>query len=290
LADRTLPSSLGVFVELTKPRALAMIVFTTCFSALIAATGPIQLLALLHLALGVGLAGGGALVMNQYMERQLDARMARTQDRPLPSGRIKPGAALTYALLLQIAGYPYLWLLVNPPCCLATMACGVSYLYFYTPLKLRTSFSSFVGAIPGGLLPVMGWTAARGRLEVGAWVLFVILFLWQIPHALIISIRHASDYAAVGMRQLPLVTSPLTCKRQMLLNILVLVPVSALPAFLNMTENVYPFVALGLGFLLFWQVAAFVANDTRRTEQRVFVALTAYLPLLLLAMYLDRPH
>ena len=281
---------MSAFIELTKPRALVMIVFTTCFSSLIAATGPLDASLLAHLALGVGLAAGGALVMNQHMERRLDARMDRTKARPLPSGRVSPRAALAYALVLQIAGYPYLWFMVNPVCCLATLACGVSYLYCYTPLKQRTSFSSFVGAIPGGLLPVMGWAAARSKLEVGAWILFVILFLWQIPHALIISIRHAKDYAAVGMRQLPIISSDMTCKRQMIFNVLVLVPVSTLPAFLNMTENVYPFVALGLGFLLFWQVAAYAINTSRRTAQRVFIALTTYLPLLLLAMYLDRPH
>lgn len=276
-------------VALTKPRALLMIVFTTCLAFMIALTEPVRWLSLLHTALGVLIAAAGSLALNQYMERGLDSKMARTRSRPLPSGRLAPLTALILGVLFMSGGYLYLWLLVNPACSIATMACGASYLLLYTPLKARSSFSSFVGAVPGGLLPVMGWVAARGRLEIGAWVLFVILFLWQIPHALIISIRHREDYAGAGMKQLPLVSDQWTSHRQIVLNVLVLIPVSILPTFLNMTEFVYPFVALLLGFFLLAQAIVYVMRVTDAAAKRVFISLTAYLPLLLLAMYLDKP-
>ncbi len=279
----------AALVALTKPRALLMIVFTTCLAFLIALTEPLRWGLLLHTAVGVLIAAAGSLALNQYMERGLDSKMARTRTRPLPSGRLQPGTALIFGTLLMMGGYLYLWLLVNPACSIATMACGVSYLFLYTPLKARSSFSSFVGAIPGGLLPVMGWVAARGKLEIGAWILFVILFLWQIPHALIISIRHRRDYAEVGMKQLPLVSDQWTSNRQIILNVLVLIPVSILPTFLNMTEFVYPFVALALGFFLLAQAIMYVMRVTETAAKRIFVTLTAYLPLLLLAMYLDKP-
>ena len=276
-------------VELVKPRALVMIIFTTGLSYLIAATDTVVWTRFVHTLIGVGLAGGGSLALNQYMERRLDARMARTQGRPLPSGRLQPAQALFFGWASMLSGYIYLWFWVNPLCSAATLACGVSYLLMYTPLKLRSSFSSFVGAIPGGLLPLMGWAAARGRLEIGAWVLFVILFLWQIPHALIISIRHREDYRNVGMKQLPIVAYRHTSSRQMIVNLLVLIPVTILPPLLNMTKAVYPFVALGMGLALLGLALHYVRNDSERSANRVFLSLTAYLPLLLLAMYLDKP-
>jgi len=276
-------------LDLTKPRALVMITFTTGLGYLIAVTTAIDWRVLAHLVFGVVLSSGGSLALNQYMERDLDARMERTRHRPIPSGRISARAALVFGTFCSLVGYGHLALFVNLTCSLATIACGTSYLFLYTPLKLRSSFSSFVGAIPGGLLPVMGWAAARGRLELGAWVLFVILFLWQIPHALIISIRHSKDYQGVGMKQLPIITDSRASRRQMVFNVLVLIPVTVLPGFLNMTEDIYPVIALALGFLLLNQVLQYTFKVTEQSAKRVFIALSAYLPLLLLAMYLDKP-
>lgn len=286
---RGLAATCKDYMELTKPRALVMIVVTTVFGYLIAATRSIDPMHLFHTAFGVALAGGGSLALNQYLERELDSQMRRTQTRPIPSGRVTPMAAATLGWVSMLLGYLYLWFLVNPLCSLATVACGVSYLYMYTPMKRRSSFSSFVGAIPGGLLPIMGWAAARNQLEIGAWILFVILFIWQIPHALIISIRHQQDYASVGMKQLPIISNLLTSRRQMILNVLVLIPVSVMPVFVNMTEYVYPFVALGLGFLLLLAVVDYAMTMRPSSAKRVFIGLSAYLPILLLVMYLDKP-
>ena len=286
---RSTQQILADYASLTKPRALFMIVFTTGISYLIAATGSLRAMHLLHTLIGVLLSAGGSLAINQYMERHLDARMIRTSNRPIPAGRIPPAKAALFGWATMLVGYLYLWVLVNPACALATIACGVSYNFMYTPMKLTSSFSSFVGAIPGGLLPVMGWTAARGTLEIGAWILFVILFLWQIPHALIISIRHQEDYAGAGMKQLPVITGHFTSHRQIILNVLILVPVSMLPYFFNMTRIYYPMIALGLGIFLFVQAIRYAMKPDHRHAQWVFISLTAYLPILLLAMSLDKP-
>ncbi|MDJ0839723.1 MAG: heme o synthase [Acidobacteriota bacterium] len=282
-------SKVKALVELTKPRALVMIVFTTCLSYMIAVTDGVDLGVLAHTVIGVTLAAGGSLALNQHMERKLDARMKRTGGRPIPSGRVSPELAFAFGMGIMLFGFAWLWFMVNPACSLATIVCGVSYNYMYTPLKLRTSFSSFVGAIPGGMLPVMGWAAARGKVELGGWILFVILFLWQIPHALIISIRHRADYESVGMKQLPVVSDERTSRRQMVWNTLALIPVSLLPFQANLTETVYPFIALVLGLFLVGQVAYYTYHVSERNAKRVFIALSAYLPLLLLAMYFDKP-
>ena len=266
-----------------------MIVFTTCICFLIAVNGPIPWWAMVHTAIGVFFAGGGSLVLNQHMERELDAQMERTAGRPIPSGRISARTALILGWVMMMGGYIYLWILVNPACSIATIVCGVSYLYMYTPMKRRTSFSSFVGAIPGGMLPIMGWVAVRNSLDFEAWVLFAILFIWQIPHALIISIRYREDYASAGMKQLPIITPSLTSRRQIALNVLVLMPVSLVPFYLNMTDDVYPLVALAIGFVLFVQVARYILKGTDETARSAFITLTAYLPVILLALYLDKP-
>ncbi len=289
LGDDLPDQTLSTYLELTKPRALAMIVFTTCMTFLIAATDAIVGWRLAHTAIGVAVAAGGALALNQHMEAGLDSQMRRTRDRPIPSGRISRRAAFVFGMVAMLGGYAYLWILVNPGCSVATMLCGVSYLYMYTPMKRRTSFSSFVGAIPGAMLPIMGWVAARDRLEIGAWILFAILFLWQIPHALVISIRHKDDYESAGMRQLPIISHHLTSRRQLALNVILLIPITMLPAFVNMTELFYPVIALILGFGLMVLAVRYMLQPTETAAKRMFISLSAYLPLLLLAMYLDKP-
>ncbi len=278
------------YLALTKPRALVMIVFTTALAYLIAIPEHADLHLLWQTCLGVTLAAGGALALNQYMERQLDSQMARTRSRPLPSGRLSPRAALFFGMTIMLLGYGFLWFQVNPLCSLATIICGVSYLLWYTPMKRTSSFSSFVGAIPGGMLPLMGWAAARNKLELGGWILFVILFLWQIPHALIISQRHKEDYERVGMRQLPIIAGHMTTNRQMVLNVLVLIPITLLPGLLTMTEHLYSLFAVVLGGLLMLLTISYVKRGEARDSRRLFIGLSLYLPLLLIAMYLDKPH
>ena len=277
------------FLELTKPRALVMIIFTTLLAYFIAETGTFNWLHILNTTFGVGLAAAGSLALNQYMERDTDSKMQRTASRPLPSGRVSPGLVFTLGFCAMIFGYAYLWVFINPACSIATMICGLSYLYLYTPMKLRSSFSTLVGAIPGGMLPIMGWVAARNQLEIGAWILFAILFLWQIPHALIICIRHKEDYQRVGMKQLPLISKLSLSNRQMVYNIIILIPLSMAPYYFHMTENVYPVIALILGLSLLICSIHYRWSKSTSSAKYLFMALNAYLPLLLLAMYFDRP-
>ena len=289
LATPVLVAKMLAVIALTKPRALVLIVYTTCLGYLIAATRAIELFHLAQVAFGVGLAAAGSLALNQHMERHLDAKMTRTRHRPLPAGRLDPDTALVLGWVAMTGGYLYLWFWIGPACSIATMICGFSYLYLYTPLKKKTSYSSWAGAIPGAMLPVMGWLAVRDRPEIGAWILFTILFLWQIPHALIISLRHRDDYHRAGMKQLPLISPDSTTRRHILFNVLALVPVTLLPYFFNMTESLYPLSAVVLGGLLSWATLDFAKGRSRTAANRLFLSLTVYLPLLLMIMYLDKP-
>jgi protoheme IX farnesyltransferase len=286
--SQTIWQTLRAFWELTKPRPLIMIVYTTVFGYLIAAIEPINIVHLLLTALGVAFAAGGSLALNQFDERELDAKMVRTQGRPIPSGRLTPFAAAVFGWTTMLGGYAFLWFVINPATSIATMICGVSYNYLYTPMKKTSSYSSFVGAIPGGMLPVMGWVAVRGEVEIGAVLLFSILFLWQIPHALIISLRHQNDYESVGMQQLPIAANDSMSRRHIVWNILVLVPVTLLPYAFNMTEEAYLIVATVLGFYLFMVSVKYAAKKTEALARTMFISLTAYLPLLLLALYIDK--
>ncbi len=278
---------LKAYFELTKPRALVVIVFTTCLGFLIAETRSIHWLSFAYLALGTAVAAAGSLALNQHLERKRDALMERTKFRPIPSGRITSKQALIFGWLLMLSGYGALWLLVNPSCSVATMLCGFSYLYLYTPLKYTTSLSSFVGAIPGALLPIMGWIGSQGRMELGAWLLFTILFLWQIPHALIIAIRYREDYARAGMRQLPVIASNFAAARQMLVHVVILVPTSLMPTLFRLTGWTYSIAAAVLGIWLLVGAIAYLLHENDRHARRFFVSLSAYLPLLMIAMFVD---
>ncbi|MCB1050748.1 MAG: protoheme IX farnesyltransferase [Acidobacteria bacterium] len=275
--------------ELTKPRALVVIIFTSCLGFILAEPDQVRWLRMTMLGFGVGLAGAGSLALNQYFERHKDALMERTRQRPLPSGRVSALSAFLFGWLLMGAGYAYLWLWVNPYSSLVTVLCGVSYLAWYTPLKYKTSLSSFVGAIPGAVLPVMGWVASRDQMELGAWILFGILFIWQIPHALIIAIRYREDYARAGMKQLPVVANDFVGTRQILLNLIILIPLSVMPSLTDMAGFYYGTYALATGFSLLVLGIRYAFRPSEGRARAFFIALSVYLPLLLLVMVLDKP-
>lgn len=171
---------------------------------------------LLHLVVGTLLAAGGALALNQYRERDVDARMELTRSRPLPDGRITPREALWFGLGLTVVGVADLAAGVNLRAALITAVIAAIYVCVYTPLKLRTPLSTVVGAIPGALPPVTGWVAARGELSLAAWVLFGIVFLWQLPHTLAIARLYRDDYARAGIRVVPVVDATGSAARRVL--------------------------------------------------------------------------
>ncbi len=277
------------FVALTKPRMVLMILVTTCVGFYLGSSGVLDTLRLLYTLLGTALAAGGTLALNQFLEREVDAKMTRTRLRPLPEGRLQPGEALAFGTLVAVAGLLYLGLTVNAVSGLVTAFTVVTYLFVYTPLKQRTSFCSVLGAIPGALPPVTGWVAARGDFGPGAWVLFAILFLWQLPHSLAIGWLYRADYARAGIQLLPVI-EPDGCStgRQIVSNCLALLAVGLLPTLIGLTGSVYFLGALVLGTgLLVCGIVLAVSQSAADARRLVFASLV-YLPALLVLMALNK--
>ena len=204
-ADVTRVRRMLAFAELGKPRVVVMVLITTFVGFYLGSQGLTDYLRLLPTLIGTALAAAGTLALNQYIERDVDAKMQRTRQRPLPDGRLQPYDALAFGVATTLAGLVYLALAVNALSAAVTAFTTVSYLFFYTPLKRHTPLCSIVGAVPGALPPLTGWTAARGAFGVEAWILFAILFLWQLPHSLAIARLYRDDYARAGIRLLPVV-------------------------------------------------------------------------------------
>lgn len=283
------PSRWVDFYELTKPRMNFLVVVTTMVGYYMAAHGPADWLRVVYTLIGTALTAAGSSVFNQYIERSLDLRMNRTANRPLPGGRVKPIEALLYGIVLSILGVAILTLFVNA----LTAALGaltlLLYVFVYTPAKRRTSLCTIIGAVPGAIPPVMGFTAVQGVLTPQAMALFAILFFWQMPHFLAIAILYRDDYARGGFQMLPVVDKRLDMTgRQIILYSLSLVTVSLMPAILGMAGVIY-FVAallLGIAFTGFGVVCA--RSKTRADARQLFLASIVYLPALLAAMMIDK--
>ncbi|MGA2032189.1 MAG: heme o synthase [Thermoguttaceae bacterium] len=276
------------YLRLLKVPLTAMVLVTTAIGYLLAAPGEIRLLGLVWTILGTGLAAGGAGALNQLLEIRRDAKMQRTRHRPLPAGELSPVGVFVLALLSALAGLAILNELVNPLTALLGLANLVIYLLIYTPLKPRTSLHTLVGAICGALPPIMGCAGASGTLGREALFLGLILFLWQIPHALAFAWLHRADCARGGFRVLP-VTDPSGRLTALLIILysLALVPVGLVgvlaPSY-AVAGYLFAAVSLALGLGLFLLAVLFGAAKTDRNARRLFLASIAYLPLLLLAM------
>jgi protoheme IX farnesyltransferase len=277
------------YLELTKPRIVGMVLITTLVGFYLATPGAMDWLRLLHALLGVALAAGGTMALNQYLERDLDARMLRTRWRPLPEGRLQPGEALGFGVAITAGGLLYLTFMANPLSGLVTAVSVASYLFLYTPLKLKTPLCIVVGAVPGALPPVTGWAAAVGELPLGAWVLFAILFLWQVPHSLAIAMLYRDDYARADFRLLPVIEPDgLHTARHIATHCLALFAVGLLPTTLQLAGAVYFATAFVLGLALLGCGMALARRPSRRAARRLLVATLVYLPVLLAAMALDK--
>ena len=276
-------------VSLTKPRVVVMVLVTTVVGYYVALAGAPDYGRLIALVIGTLLAAGGTLALNQYWERDVDALMERTRTRPLPEGRLAPLEALLFGAGLTAAGLAVLALGVGWLATLATAATFVLYIFAYTPLKLRTSLCTIVGAIPGALPPVTGWAAARDDLALGAWVLFGILFLWQLPHTLAIGRLDQADYARAGVRLLPVIDAEgRATERQILTGCVALLVVSLLPTLIGLAGGVYFAGALLLGgsFVAFGAQQALTPSPLR--ARRVLLASLLYLPALLALLAFDK--
>ena len=277
------------YLALTKPRVVTMVLVTTLVGFYLGGDAAPSLRLLLHTLIGTALAAGGTLALNQYMERHLDARMVRTRHRPLPDGRLAPGEALALGLALLAGGLAYLQVAAGAPCALVTAAIAATYLLAYTPLKSRTSLCSLVGAVPGALPPVAGWAAARGGVSTEAWVLFAIMYLWQIPHTLAIGRMYRDDYARAGIRVLAVVdTDGSSTAIQAVVNCLALLPVALLPTLLGMAGSLYFAIALVLGLGFLWAAIGLARTRSLMDARRLLVVSLVYLPVLLGTMALDK--
>jgi len=277
-------------VALSKPRVLLMVLATTLVGYFVAFTGPADYVRIAHLLFGTVLAAGGTLALNQYVERDVDARMERTKRRPLPDGRLQPLEALVFSGLLTSLGVAYLTTTVGVAVAILTLSTTILYIGAYTPLKTRSALCMLVGAVPGALPPVTGWLAARGDLGLGAAMLFAIVFLWQLPHTLAIALLYRDDYARAGVRVLPVVDAHGTVSdRQIVTSTLALLGVSVLPTAIGLSGTAYLATAGVLGLGLLGTGLAHASTPSLASARRVLLATLLYLPLLLAVLALDRP-
>lgn len=279
----------GDFIELVKPRMNLLILGTTMVGYTMGAQTRADWARLPDTLIGTALCAAGAAIFNQLIERRYDALMPRTNRRPLPSGRILPVEALIFGLVASLLGPLYLLLLVNPLTAFLGFFTLASYVLIYTPLKRITTLNTIVGALPGAIPPVMGWTAVTGSISPPALALLAILFVWQIPHFLAIAILYREDYRLGGFKMLPVDDHNLgATSRQMVLYAVGLIPVSLLPATTGMGGTYYVVAALVLGMIFLGCTIQCARQRTRLAARKLFFASIIYLPLLLIALMLDR--
>ena len=284
------------YLALTKPRIVALVVLTVAAGFVVAlpaaarvgfdgnaGTAPlaVQLWILAHLLCGTALVAGGTNALNQVAERDVDSLMHRTRNRPLPAGRLDPNAARSFAWGMALVGVLQLYIVVNPLTALFAALTLASYVFAYTPLKRRTSLSTLVGAIPGALPIVGGWTGTGAPLDAGAAALFGIMFLWQMPHFLALSWMYRADYARAGLRMLSIEDEHGAMTfRQAALNAVALLPISLLPSVLGVAGQIYFFTAALLSTVLVLMSIAAARAPSPKSARRLFLFTLAYLPLL----------
>lgn len=282
---------LADLAEMTKPGITLMVTLTAGLGFLLAQGehGGFSFALLVYTLLGTALVSAGASVLNHVLERETDALMQRTAGRPLPTGRMDPDVALLFGVALGVAGLAELALTVNLLTSLLGAVALAGYVFVYTPLKRVSSLATVVGAVPGAIPPMMGWCAVTGRVDAAAWVLFGILFLWQMPHFLAIAWLCRADYASAGFPMLT-VLDPEGSRtaRQMVLYAAALVPVSLAPAALGLMGGLYFVGALALGLAYLGFGVAFSLRRSATEARWLMLASILYLPAVLLVMLLDR--
>lgn len=289
MAELTLLSRANAYVALTKPDVSFLVLITTAAGYYMGARGPIAWLHMLHTVFGTMLIAAGTAALNHYMERESDRHMRRTASRPLPSGLLQPWEALLFGVALSLAGALYLYLTTGPLAAGLGAASCLSYLLAYTPLKKRTVWATFVGAFPGAVPPLIGWAAAAGSLDLGAWLLFAMLFLWQFPHFHAIAWMYREDYARAGILMLPVVDREgVRTFRQIILTAALLMAISILPSFFGMTGVLYLVSALVVNVALL-QVCLWAAHaKTNMRAKWLMHATVLHIPLLLALMIYDK--
>jgi len=280
---------ISVFSDLFKARLTTLVVITTVVGFYMGDGGGGHWALMLNTLLATALLASGAAALNQYLERDHDALMARTQDRPLPARRLRPDTVLLIGGLISAAGLLYLALAANLLTSLLGALTLISYLFIYTPLKRVTTLNTMVGAIPGALPPLMGWTAAQGQINAAGWSLFAILFFWQMPHFFAIAWMYRDQYRQAGFRMLPGEDEDGSrTAHQAVLHALGLLPISFCPFLFKLAGPIYLVGALLLGSLFLFAAVRFAMDRSRERARRLFLTSIAYLPLLLGLMVIDK--
>ena len=279
----------AVFSDLVKARLTTLVLLTTLVGFYLGWRGPMNFLLMFHALFGTALVASGAAALNQLLEREYDAKMRRTANRPLPSGRLQPTTVAIFGGVCSVIGLIYLALLVNLLTAVIGAVTLVSYLFIYTPLKRVTWLNTAIGAVPGALPPLMGWTAARTELSSDGWALFAILALWQLPHFFAIAWMYRDDYAKAGFKMLPNIDPDGSrTAQQAVSNTLGLLFVSLCPFAFKMAGPVYLAGAILLGAGYLWCAIQFSRQLTLARARQLFLASIIYLPLLLSAMVWDK--
>ncbi len=285
------------YLVLTKPRLTGLVLVTVCVGYFLGAYAdarlesafePLSLLVMLCTVIGVGLSSGGSGALNQWMERKYDALMHRTRERPLPAGRLSGGQVFFFGIFCCVAGVGLVFLVANTLAALLTALTVLSYLLLYTPMKRRSSFNTLVGAITGAIPPMIGWAAAKGNLSAGAWTLFFIVYIWQLPHFFAIAWFYKEDYERAGMKMLPNVDRyGLLTRANIAMFSMLLVPVSLLPTMVGLAGRSYFYGAIVIGAWQLWLGLRFIRCSEPKDARSIFLASLLYLPLLLTLLVVD---
>lgn len=277
------------YVALTKPRLNLLVIATAAAGYYLGSDEALDYLRFANTVAGTALVAGGASAFNQLLERQVDALMHRTRSRPLPDGRLHPKEARGFAAFLSLIGLAVLAFGANPLAAFVALATLVTYTVAYTPLKLKTSLATVVGAIPGALPPMIGWAGATGTLSRESWLLFSIVFLWQMPHFLAIAWLFRDDYARAGFPMLPVVEPDgYSTARQVTAYTGALLPVSLTPTAIGLCNDLYLFGALALGLAFLWLALRFARTRTMQDARWLFLGSITYLPLVWILMIATR--
>jgi protoheme IX farnesyltransferase len=283
-----LREKLAAYVEMTKPRIALMLVLTSAAGFYLGAANGFDAMLFVNSMIGIALLAFGVATLNQVWERKTDALMERTAKRPLPTQKLSTMEALAFGILLCLVAEIYLAFLVNSLTAILGLTVIVGYVLLYTPLKTRTSASTAIGAIPGAMPPLMGWTASANEISLGAWALFALLFLWQFPHFLAIAMMYKEQYAKAGILMLPVIEpeGKITA-RQIVIFTIILLPVSLAPYFLGFAGTIY---LVGASLLGLWFLAASIKTARAKSVEqarKLLLVSVLYLPLIFALMVLN---
>lgn len=282
-------SKVSLFHELSKPGISYLALTTTLTGFILATVSGLNFALLVHTLIGTFFVAAGGGSLNMVLEHDIDQLMNRTKNRPIPSGKISYMEGLLFGTISSITGIIYLALFVNIlTSILGALTIG-GYLFIYTPLKKHTSLSTIIGGFPGAIPPMMGWTAVRNEISIEAWVLFAILYLWQIPHFLAIAWMYRKDYERAGFPMLPVIEPDgISTSKQILYHCIALVPVSLLPSFFHLTAQVYFYGAIALGLMFLWYGIVLVHEKSNANAKKMLLASIFYIPLLLALIFIDK--